>query len=96
MPKLIPICPTLDQQPPGPSAETRTYHIELITPLFGGGVEPRVNDPSLPIRPTAIRGQLQFWWRATVGAKYTTLPELREAQSAIWGSTERRAGCRFS
>src|ERR1700722_8551990 len=66
----------------------RSYEIELITPMFGGGVEPRVNGPSFPIRPTAIRGQLQFWWRATVGARSATLAELREAQSAVWGSTE--------
>uniref|UniRef100_A0A7C4QGR7 Type III-B CRISPR module RAMP protein Cmr1 n=1 Tax=Schlesneria paludicola TaxID=360056 RepID=A0A7C4QGR7_9PLAN len=66
----------------------RSYEIELITPLFGGGVETRVNDRSFPIRPTSIRGQLQFWWRATVGAQYATRQELRAAQSAIWGNTE--------
>jgi CRISPR-associated protein Cmr1 len=66
----------------------RSFDIELITPMFGGGVETRANDPSFPIRPTAIRGQLQFWWRATVGARYPTREELRAAQSAIWGSTE--------
>jgi CRISPR-associated protein Cmr1 len=66
----------------------RSYAIELITPLFGGGVETRVNDPSFPIRATSIRGQLQFWWRATVGAQYATRQELRAAQSAIWGNTE--------
>jgi CRISPR-associated protein Cmr1 len=66
----------------------RSYDIELITPMFGGGVETRVNDPTFPIRPTAIRGQLQFWWRATVGAKFATKEELRSEQSAVWGSTE--------
>ncbi len=86
MPREIPDCP----KKPNPTAEAvRSYEIELITPMFGGGVEPRVNDTSFPIRPTAIRGQLQFWWRATVGARYATLAELRAAQSAVWGSTER-------
>lgn len=86
MPKEITDCP----KKPNPGLEAvRCYEIELITPMFGGGVEPRVNDTSFPIRPTAIRGQLQFWWRATVGAQYATLAELRVAQSAIWGSTER-------
>lgn len=56
--------------------------------MFGGGVETRVNDPSFPIRPTAIRGQLQFWWRATVGAQYANRQELRAAQSAVWGDTK--------
>jgi CRISPR-associated protein Cmr1 len=69
--------------------EARDYSVELITPLFGGGVEPRRNDTSFPIRPTSIRGQLEFWWRATVGAQYPILAELRAAQSDIWGSTER-------
>jgi CRISPR-associated protein Cmr1 len=86
MPREIPNCP----KKPNPALEAgRSYEIELITPMFGGGVEPGVNDPSFPIRPTAIRGQLQFWWRATVGAQYATREQLRAAQSAIWGSTER-------
>lgn len=86
MPKEIPDCP----KKPSPTPEAaRSYEIELITPMFEGGVEPRVNDSTFPIRPTAIRGQLQFWWRASIGAKYATLADLRAAQSAIWGSTER-------
>lgn len=72
-----------------PSVDSgRRYDIGLITPMFGGGVETRTSDPSFPIRPTAIRGQLQFWWRATVGATYATKQELRKAQSGIWGCTE--------
>src|SRR5947209_17111313 len=86
MPKEIPDCP----KKPSPALEAgRSYDIELITPMFGGGVETRVNDPSFPIRPTAIRGQLQFWWRATVGSQYATRSELRATQSETWGSTER-------
>jgi len=90
MPKShdIPACPSIPVvQSSG--REAREYPVELITPMFGGGIEPRVNDPSFPVRPTAIRGQLEFWWRATVGAQYATLAELRAAQSDIWGSTER-------
>ncbi|GIW75945.1 MAG: hypothetical protein KatS3mg104_1008 [Phycisphaerae bacterium] len=71
-PQDIPACPS---KPPVPRVNTHTYDIELITPMFGGGVETRVNDPSFPIRPTSIRGQLQFWWRATVGAQYRTIAE---------------------
>lgn len=71
------------------SSDVRIYEIKLITPLFGGGVSTRVNDSSFPIRPTSIRGQLQFWWRATVGAQYETKEDLRKAQSAIWGDTAR-------
>lgn len=87
MTRIIPDCP--DAKPNPTVAAARQYEIELITPMFGGGVDPRVNDPSFPIRPTAIRGQLQFWWRATVGAQYATSAELRAAQTELWGSTER-------
>jgi CRISPR type III-B/RAMP module RAMP protein Cmr1 len=38
--------------------------------MFGGGVVAREVDETHPIRETSIRGQLQFWWRATAGAKY--------------------------
>ena len=79
--------PEWKQKQPKPDPG-RSYAIELITPLFGGGVETRVNDPTFPIRATSIRGQLQFWWRATVGAQYASRQELRAAQSAIWGNTE--------
>jgi len=59
MPTEIPDCP----KKPNPAPEAvRRYEIELITPMFGGGVEPRANDPSFPIRPTAIRGLLQDAW----------------------------------
>lgn len=86
MPRVIPSCPS---RPSVRLDHARHYEIELITPMFGGGVETRVNDPSFPIRPTSIRGQLQFWWRATVGAQYASLQELRSAQSAVWGDTTR-------
>jgi CRISPR-associated protein Cmr1 len=87
MPREIPDVPNGWKKPALDAG--RSFDIELITPMFGGGVETRTNDPGLPVRTTAIRGQLQFWWRATVGAQYPTRQELRAAQSAIWGSTER-------
>jgi len=86
MPKVIPECP---KTPNRARATDRTFEIELITPMFGGGVEPRVPDDSYPIRATAIRGQLQFWWRATRGTQYQSVADLRSAQSELWGSTER-------
>lgn len=82
--EAIPVCPS---RPIPAQAQQQRYEIELITPLFGGGVVTRENDPAFPIRPTAIRGQLQFWWRATVGAACRTNAELRAAQSAVWGDT---------
>ena len=84
--KDIPVCPATASAA-ATRVTARRFQIALITPMFGGGVETRTNDRDFPIRPTAIRGQLQFWWRATVGAQCAGPKELRDAQSAIWGST---------
>ncbi len=85
MSKVIPDCP------PPPQAtragQERTYRIELITPLFGGGVEAGRNDPTMPIRSTAIRGQLRFWWRATCGRLLSTVAMWRREEE-IFGSPE--------
>jgi CRISPR-associated protein Cmr1 len=91
MPKEIPNCP---KRPTAAADAGRRYAVELITPIFGGGIEPRLNDPSFPIRPTAIRGHLQFWWRAIVGAQYATAAELRAAEARIWGSGNRASRVR--
>ncbi len=88
MPKKIPLCPPIPQDRKS-SHETRLYRVRLITPLFGGGVEPGDPDESFPIRGTAIRGQLQFWWRATQGASCSTREELFERHKDIWGTTDR-------
>lgn len=66
--------------------ETREY--ELITPLFGGGVEPKKADEVSVIRATEIRGHLRFWWRATRGGQFKTTRELKEHEDALFGSTE--------
>ena len=43
--------------------DTKTYACQVLTPMYGGGVKAGVVDQSMPIRTTAIRGQLRFWWR---------------------------------
>ena len=73
---------------PHPGMETRTYEIEVITPIFGGGVEAGRIDPEHPIRESGIRGHLRFWWRATRGARFTDVRELLQREGEIWGSTE--------
>ena len=45
------------------AAVWQRYTCRLLTPMYGGGVEPGVVDPGMPIRATAIRGQLRAWWR---------------------------------
>ncbi len=65
--------------------QTRTY--ELITPLFGGGVDQRAADPVTPVRASEIRGQLRFWWRACRGGHYEEdLGKMREAEAGLWGA----------
>ncbi|MDI6631873.1 MAG: type III-B CRISPR module RAMP protein Cmr1 [Thermoanaerobacteraceae bacterium] len=71
--------------------QIRSY--ELITPLFGGGVEPGVADPVTVIRGSEIRGQLRFWWRACRGGRFNgDLAAMKEAEDKLWGaaSTERK------
>ena len=63
-----------------------TYHIELVTPLFGGGAVAGENDPVTLIRGPGSRGNLRFWWRATRGAKFENIDELRKREGEIWGT----------
>ncbi|AEG14071.1 CRISPR-associated protein TM1795 family protein [Desulfofundulus kuznetsovii DSM 6115] len=72
--------------------QVRSY--ELITPLFGGGVEPGETDPVTIIRGPAIRGQLRFWWRACRGGRFNgDLAAMKDAEDKLWGaaSTERKS-----
>lgn len=73
--------------------QVRKY--KLITPLFGGGVEPGVNDEVTPISGKAIRGHLRFWWRATRGGQYNgRLEEMKKAEETIWGGASGKdQGC---
>jgi len=70
---------------PGYVTQEREY--ELITPLFGGGVEPGVADPVTTIRATEIRGHLRFWWRATRGGQFDgDLGKMKKAEDKLWGA----------
>jgi CRISPR-associated protein Cmr1 len=64
---------------------------KLITPMFGGGVEPREHDPLTPVRGTAIRGHLRFWWRATIGSRFATSEELASEEAKIWGDMNHKS-----
>ena len=65
--------------------ETIELELQLITPMFGGGYKAREVDPLQPIRPAAIRGHLRFWWRATAGARYSSVVDLHKAETELWG-----------
>ena len=87
-PSDIPPCPDAPSSRSS-GRTTREYQISLITPLFGGGVEAGTPDETLPIRGTAIRGHLQFWWRATRGADAATREDLFARHAAVWGTTDK-------
>lgn len=57
---------------------------ELITPLFGGGVEPKKNNIAQLVNGKTVRGQLRFWWRACRGSGSIEQLKLNEAQ--LWGA----------
>ena len=65
------------------------YECTLVTPMYGGGVKAGQVDSGMPIRATAIRGQLRRWWRllnrqAANGSRLDS-KALFEAERQIWG-----------
>lgn len=84
MPKEIPDCP---QKPKRVSGVTsRSYEIKLVTPMVGGGAIAGAVDTDFPIRPTAIRGHLRYWWRLVHGQSLGECMWQREEE--IFGSTK--------
>ncbi len=76
-----------DKAPARAGYITQEREYELITPLFGGGVEPGMSDPVTTIRATEIRGHLRFWWRATRGGQFDgDLQEMKKAEDRLWGA----------
>lgn len=87
MPRLIESCPAKPENLKSAGAR-ETYTVELVTPLFGGGVEAGEVDPANPVRIPEIRGQLRFWWRATRGVEFDSAEKLRAREAEIWGDSE--------
>ncbi len=79
--------PVLECRDDAPDIHIRSYRV--ITPLFGGGVEPQHADPISVVRASEIRGQLRFWWRATQGGQYGPdgLEKMKQDEDKLWGST---------
>ncbi len=76
--------PILKKRANGRITLTRQY--ELITPLFGGGSEANVVDVDNPIKGTAVRGHLRFWWRATRGGRFDgDLKKMKACEDEIFG-----------
>ncbi len=76
-------------QPEGIITQVREY--ELITPLFGGGVQKGENDSLTLIRGSEIRGILRFWWRACRGGQFNgNLADMKKKEDEIWGTAYKK------
>jgi CRISPR-associated protein Cmr1 len=64
-----------------------TLHCQLVTPMYGGGVKAHTVDKDMPVRVSAIRGQLRFWWRLLAQHKWHlgNTNAIRAAEADIWG-----------
>ena len=68
--------------------QTKTYKIKVITPIYGGGVNAGEPDTEMPIRASAIRGQLRYWWRFLAmnrDIKPLEGEDLFKEERRIWG-----------
>lgn len=45
------------------ATSVKQYQVKVVTPMYGGGVSAGEVDRAMPVRATAIRGQLRFFWR---------------------------------
>jgi CRISPR-associated protein Cmr1 len=59
------------------------FKLKLISPAFIAGTDK--NNPEM--RAASVRGQLRYWLRAMVGASTDSLEEVRQRESAVFGST---------
>lgn len=77
---------------PESKGDWQEIRCELVTPIYGGGVQAAMPDVSMPIRATAIRGQLRFWWRLLAQQKWNLKEKsLREAEFRLWGGIGEKA-----
>lgn len=66
----------------------QSYRITTLTPIYGGGIKPGEPDLLMPVRASAIRGQLRFWWRL-LKLHHPETPltgiGLFESEREVWG-----------
>jgi CRISPR-associated protein Cmr1 len=73
-------------------ADTVSLDVELITPLFGGGVITKKVDEVCWLRGSEVKASLRFWWRALYGHAYSTSEDLHKAESRLFGSAKGNEG----
>ncbi|MCA2967604.1 MAG: type III-B CRISPR module RAMP protein Cmr1 [Acidobacteriaceae bacterium] len=88
MPKIAPLC--VFSRPPEAQASALEFRCTVVTPMLGGGAELRTahgSSSGFRVRPSAVRGHLRFWWRATAGARLTgDASDLWRREAALWGA----------
>ncbi|MBW2609540.1 MAG: type III-B CRISPR module RAMP protein Cmr1 [Deltaproteobacteria bacterium] len=65
--------------------ESQNFDIEIITPLFLGGADPKKAELRVP----SIKGALRFWWRALYGSE--NLADMKSQEAEIFGSIAKKA-----
>ncbi|MCW5942892.1 MAG: type III-B CRISPR module RAMP protein Cmr1 [Fimbriimonadaceae bacterium] len=66
--------------------ELADVRVDLATPMLGGGSRAGHPDLDQPFRPSAIRGALRRWWRAT--NVFASPADLRSRERALWGMAD--------
>lgn len=72
---------------PTPSLLRVTLPLRLLTPIIGGGVKTMTPDPTQPVRVTALRGALRWWWRALQPT--ADLDKLKADERLLFGGVAR-------
>jgi len=65
--------------------EQKEFEVEVVTPLFLGGSDPKKAELRVP----SIKGALRFWWRALYGSD--DLQDMKKREGEIFGSTDKKA-----
>jgi len=65
--------------------DSLTIQVELITPLFGGGVKAGVVDGKHWLRASEIKAGMRFWWRVLFGRGAATPEAMWTAEGLLFG-----------
>ncbi|MCA1933135.1 MAG: type III-B CRISPR module RAMP protein Cmr1 [Calditerrivibrio sp.] len=68
----------------------RDYELEVVTPLFLGGADPKKAE----IRTAPFKAAIRFWWRAIYGSD--NIEAMRKKESEIFGNTEKKSSLLIS
>ena len=70
--------------------ESKTYELEVVTPMFLGSADPKAAELRIP----PIKGMLRFWWRTT--CNIASISEMKKKEDEIFGSTKLKSSFSIS